>query len=54
MKTLNFILGVVPPTIEGSKAMGRNCPTGLALEVLVALLFASLKYTSINPITKGI
>jgi K+-transporting ATPase KdpF subunit len=51
MKTLNFILGVVPPAIEGgSKAGEMNSPVWYIIGGLLTIfLFAYLIYALIKP-----
>jgi len=47
MKTLNFILGVVPPSMYGdSKAMERSCPSLLVFGFFVALFLLTLSILS--------
>ncbi|MDP3915339.1 MAG: K(+)-transporting ATPase subunit F [Bacteroidota bacterium] len=51
MKTMDFILGVVPPAIEGgTKAGGMNSPVWYVIGALLAIfLLAYLIYALIKP-----
>lgn len=51
MKTMIFILGVMPPAIEGgSKAGGMNSPAWYVIGALLTIfLFAYLIYALIKP-----
>ena len=51
MKTMNFILGVVPPAIEGGKMTGEmNSPVWYIVGALLSIfLFAYLIYALIKP-----
>ena len=51
MKTMNFILGAVPPAIEGGKMTGEmNSPAWYIIGALLTIfLFAYLIYALIKP-----
>jgi len=51
MKTMNFILGVVPSAIEGSSKTGEmNSPTWYIIGALLAIfLLAYLIYALVKP-----